>query len=190
LANAIDWNLPVDLDEYKYDGNDLGAVYSPESTTFKVWAPTASQVVLKRYTKGSSSEAGDQVIEEVDMEKDLTADGTWSNGVWKVTVNGDLVNTYYTYLVTVDNTTKETNDIYAKAVGLNGERGMVVDLASTNPTGWETDTHVSVDQPTDAVVWEVHVRDFSSDASSGMQNQRESSWHLQRKERLSMDKES
>ena len=50
LASAIDWALPVDLDEYKYDGDDLGAVYSPESTTFKVWAPTASQVVLKRYT--------------------------------------------------------------------------------------------------------------------------------------------
>lgn len=170
LANAIGWVTPVELDEFKYDGNDLGAVYSPESTTFKVWAPSASQVVLRRYTKGSSGETGDAVIEEINMEKDLGADGTWSNGVWKVTVAGDLANTYYTYLVTVDNSTKETNDIYAKAVGLNGQRGMVVDLASTDPAGWESDSHVMVDQPTDAVVWEVQVRDFSSDSSSGMEN--------------------
>ena len=170
LAEDIGWVEPVDADEYKYDGEDLGAVYSPESTTFKVWAPTASQVTLRRYTKGNSSEAGDEVIAEIPMEKDLGADGIWSNGVWKVTVEGDLANTYYTYLVTVGSSTRETNDIYAKAAGLNGQRGMVVNLDSTDPKGWESDTHVLMDQPTDAVVWEVHVRDFSSDESSGMKN--------------------
>lgn len=166
LTDEIGWVEPVDADIYKYDGNDLGAVYSPESTTFKVWAPTASKVVLKRYAQGT----GDEVLGEIDMEQDLGDDGTWSNGVWKTTVSGDLVNTYYTYLVTVGSSTKETNDIYAKAVGLNGQRGMVVNLAATNPVGWESDSHVMVDKPTDAVVWEVHVRDFSSDPASGMKN--------------------
>lgn len=166
LADELGWVEPVDADVYKYDGNDLGAVYSPESTTFKVWAPTASKVVLRRYAGGT----GDQILEEIDMEQDTGADGAWSNGVWKTTVSGDLVNTCYTYLVTVGSSTKETNDIYAKAVGLNGQRGMVVNLADTNPDGWESDSHVMADQPTDAVVWEVHVRDFSSDPASGMTN--------------------
>lgn len=171
LASALDWSKPVSPEEYDtYDGNDLGAVYSPEGTTFKVWAPSASEVSLRRYTKGSSSEDGDEMIEEIPMEKDTADDGTWDNGVWKVTVKGDLINTYYTYLVTVGSSTKETNDVYAKAVGFNGQRAMVVNLAETDPEGWSEDDHVTVEQPTDAVVWEVNVRDFSSDSSSGMEN--------------------
>lgn len=171
LASVIDWTKPVDPSEYDtYDGDDLGAVYSPESTTFKVWAPSASDVKLRRYTKGSSSEDGDRMIEEISMQKDITDGGTWDNGVWKVTVEGDLVNTYYTYVVTVGSSTKETNDVYAKAVGFNGDRAMVVNLRETDPAGWSEDDHVMVDQSTDAAVWEVNVRDFSSDSSSGMEN--------------------
>ena len=63
---------------------------------------------------------------------------------------------------------KETVDIYAKAVGVNGNRGMIVDLASTNPTDWDKDKHVSVDNQSEAVVWEVNVKDFSNDPASGI----------------------
>ncbi|SEQ11388.1 pullulanase, type I [Lachnospiraceae bacterium RM5] len=152
------------LDAYAYSGDDLGATYSKTSTTFKVWAPTATSVKLKRYYTGSDSEAGAGVIEIRDMSY------TSGNGIWSVTVSGDLKGTYYTYLVTANGTTKETVDIYAKSTGVNGLRGMVIDLDSTDPSGWENDKRVDCDNQTDAIIWEAHVRDFSSSSDSGMTN--------------------
>ena len=149
------------LDAQAYNGNDLGAVYSRESTTFKVWAPTATQVAVRLYATGSSDEAGAQELSTTAMEKE-------KNGVWSATLKGDKKNQYYTYLVTVDGVTRETADIYGKAAGVNGNRSMVVDLDETDPDGWEKDKHVLYDDPTDAVVWEVHVRDFSSSEVSGI----------------------
>lgn len=150
-----------ELDAQAYDGKDLGATYSKEKTVFKVWAPTASKVALRRYKTGSDSEPGAKVISTLKMSKG-------ENGVWSRTVTGDIKDTYYTYLVTVDGKTKETVDIYAKAVGVNGNRGMVVDLDSTDPNGWDKDKHVTPKNNTDAVVWEVHVRDFSISPDSGV----------------------
>lgn len=159
-----------EMEKQIYNENDLGAVYTPEATYFKVWAPSASRVVLRRYTKGSSTEEGDRIIEERMMEKDVGETEVWKNGVWKTMVGGNLANTYYTYLVTVDGETKETNDIYARAVGLNGQRGMVVNLGATNPHNWEKDHHVMAEKATDAIIWEVHVRDFSNSPDSGMKH--------------------
>ena len=142
-----------------YDGDDLGAVYSPEKTTFKVWAPTASSMELYLYDKGDSETA--QIIP---MELDK------STGVWSTAVERDLKNTYYTYFVKNELHPKgiEVVDIYAKAAGVNGNRGMVVDLDSTDPAGWENDKHVMTDEVTDATVWEVHIKDFSYDPESGV----------------------
>lgn len=150
-----------ELDAQAYNGNDLGAVYTPKSTTFKVWAPTASGVAVKLYATGSPDEEGAQDISTTTMKKG-------ANGVWSVTLNGDKKNIYYTYLVTINGVTTETADVYSKAVGVNGNRSMVVDLESTNPEGWDKDSHILYDDPTDAVVWEVHVRDFSSSEVSGV----------------------
>ena len=150
------------LDQRAYDGDDLGAVYTPESTTFKVWAPTASDVKLNLYTTGSDSEEGAAKISTTDMTY------TEENGIWAATVEGDQKNVYYTYSVTNDGTTREVVDVYAKAVGVNGDRGMVVDLDSTDPEGWEDDNYVLVQNQTDASVWEVHVKDFSYDPESGI----------------------
>ena len=93
------------LDQYAYSGNDLGANYTKASTTFKVWAPTASDVQIKRYTTGSDSESGAKVIET----KPMTQGG---QGVWSITISGDLAGTYYTYLIKQKDTgeTKETVD--------------------------------------------------------------------------------
>lgn len=166
LEGLTNWLNTLNSNYSTYDGGDLGAVYTPSSTMFKVWAPTASKVVLNRYAKGSTSEESTPSLGTTPMEKDGTAED-W-NGVWTTTVTGDLKNTYYTYSVTAGGTTKETNDIYAKAVGLNGDRGMVVDLDSTDPSGWAQDSHVKVDEPTDAIVWEVNISDFSSAGNSGI----------------------
>ena len=162
-AEAVTYSEMSALDQYAYGGDDLGAVYTKSSTTFKVWAPTASKVQLKRYKTGSDTESGAGVIGIVDMTSQ-------SQGIWSATVQGDIAGTYYTYLVTVDNTTRETVDIYAKSTGVNGMRGMVIDLDSTDPVGWENDKRVSCPNQTDAVIWEAHVRDFSSSSDSGMKN--------------------
>ncbi len=145
-----------------YDKDDLGFVYSKESTTFKVWAPAASQVLLKLYSTGSYQEDGATVLAIKQMKKDE------SNNVWSVTVDGDLHGVYYTYLVQNANKINETQDIYSKATGVNSARSMVVDLERTNPEGWENDKHILVDEQTKAIIWEIHVRDFSSSNTSGV----------------------
>ncbi len=145
-----------------YDQNDLGFTYTKENTTFKVWAPSAQQVLLKLYTTGSFAEDGATVIGIKQMNFDQ------STGVWSTTVDGDLDKTYYTYVIQTDKGTNETQDVYSKAVGINSARSMVVDLSKTNPEGWENDTHVLPEKPNDAIIWEVHVRDFSSSVNSGV----------------------
>lgn len=145
-----------------YNEQNLGANYSKSSTEFKVWSPEASAVKVKLYATGSDSESGAAVLGTYNLKKNS------STGMWSVTVNGDLKNTYYTYLVTVNGTTNETQDVYSKATGVNGNRSMVVDLDSTDPDGWDSDNHVLFNNAQEAVVWEVHVRDFSISDTSGV----------------------
>ena len=137
--------------EYYYDGDDLGAVTNGTQTTFKVWSPTAQNMVLKLYADGNSSDA----INEVSMEKG-------DKGVWSATIDCGH-GTYYTYEVTTALGTSEVVDPYAKAAGVNGNRGMVVDLSLTDPEGFENDKYYDgIEKYNEAVIWEVHVRDFSN----------------------------
>lgn len=152
----------ANLDKSAYSGNDLGASYSKKATTFKVWSPNAASVRVNIFEHGSDNEEDAGSI----MSRAMSLDKT--TGVWSVTINGDLLNKYYTYSVTHGKTTKETADVYAKACGVNGQRSMVVDLSTTNPDGWENDKHVLVQNQTDASVWEISVADFSSSESSGV----------------------
>ena len=147
--------------EYTYEGNDLGATWSKDSTAFRLWAPTASAVSVNLYTSGT--EGTDDLI----ASHEMTAD---ANGTWIATVEGDLNGVYYTYSVTRKGETVEAVDPYARTTGVNGNRGMIVDLDSTDPEGWAEDTYVTQNSYTDAVIWELHVRDFSIDESSGMEN--------------------
>lgn len=152
----------ANLDKSAYSGNDLGASYSKKATTFKVWSPNAASVRVNIFAHGSDNEGDAGSI----MSRAMSLDKT--TGVWSVTINGDLLNKYYTYSVTHGKTTKETADVYAKACGVNGQRSMVVDLSTTNPDGWKNDKHVLVQNQTDASVWEISVADFSSSESSGV----------------------
>jgi type I pullulanase len=162
-ANNSYTNASQNLDtQYGYDGNDLGATYTKNATTFKVWAPTATSVKLNLYSEGSGG------------SKISTTDLSNNKGVWSKTLNGDYKNKFYTYTVTAKNvtgsntTTKETQDIYSVATGVNGQRSQIVDLDSTDPEGWSSDAHVLLDKNTDSYVWEVHVKDFSYDSKSGV----------------------
>lgn len=142
-----------------YEGNDLGVVYEKDHTSFRLWAPTAESVELCFYANGDGGEA-DEVVQ---MEKS-------EGGTWFYVKEGDLHKLYYTYKVTVDGVTRESNDPYAKAAGVNGRRSMVVDLAKTNPEGFTEDKGPEVKKWTDIVVYEMSVLDTTSDESCGAKN--------------------
>ena len=149
------------LENYTYTGDDLGATWSKESTTFKVWAPLASEVTLNLYENGK-----DGVKSDGDTSVAMTK-GDY--GVWSVTVEGDLNGTFYTYTTNNAGDINESCDPYAQTTGVNGDRAMVIDMSSTNPEGWEDDKNPNADLGmTDVVLYELHVRDASIDASSGV----------------------
>ncbi len=141
--------------KYHYDG-PLGALYTQNETTFRLWAPTASSVVLALFKKGDGGKATLHPMEPGEQ------------GTWSIVLAGDWHGAYYLYQVTVDELTKEAVDPYAKAVGLNGQRGMVVDLDRTNPEGWESTERPPLASAADAVIYEMHVRDFSIHKNSGI----------------------
>jgi len=146
--------------KYPVYKGELGVDWSPQKTTFKVWAPKASEVKLRLYDTGD----GGIAIKEIMLEKK-------SNGLWKNEVKKNLKNKYYTFQVQQDGKwLTEAPDIYAKAVGVNGHRGMVVDLASTDPKGWKKDKSPKFKKATDAVIYELHIRDISVDPNSGITN--------------------
>lgn len=146
---------------------ELGALYTAEKTTFRLWAPFSSQVKVNLYRDGSKGEAFRTII----MEKRLVG-GKWG-GIWQAESSGDLKGTYYTYSVNNYGSVTEAMDPYAKACGANGNRAMVVDLDSTDPVGWSNDAHLYKKNASNAdtpIVWEVHVKDFSASSDSGMVN--------------------
>lgn len=148
--------------EYTYNGDDLGAVWTAEKTSFRLWAPTAKNVKLNLYKSGDSSVS--DLIETIDMTADV-------NGTWTTEKSSDINGVYYTYTVEIGDTVNEACDPYAKATGVNGERAMVIDLSSTNPDGWDNDKNPNTElNVTDMSIYELHIRDFSFDASSGMKN--------------------
>jgi pullulanase len=146
-----------------YSGKDLGLTYSPKAATFKIWAPTANAAKLNLY----KSDLGGTAVRSINMNKG-------ENGIWQITVAENLKNSYYTFQVNIGNTwSEEVVDPYAKACGTNGLRAQVIDLKETNPVGWAQDKspNFSVsNKQTDAVIYELHVRDASIHASSGIKN--------------------
>ncbi len=148
--------------KYTYTGSDLGAVWSNEKTVFKVWAPTADEMVIRFY------EAGDSRVSDMLSEEKMTL---LNNGVWVYEKEGDCNGLYYTYAVTFDGVTKEACDPYARTTGVNGERAMVIDLASTDPEGWESDTNPHAGEGiNDAVIYEAHIRDLTTEEGAGIKN--------------------
>lgn len=145
--------------KYTYPKNDLGAVWCPDHTSFRIWAPTANAVSVNLYQSGN----GNDLIHKIPMAAS-------EKGTWAVDVDGDLNGIYYTYSVSIQGQIAEACDPYAHAVGVNGTRAMVLDLHSTNPDGWELDRDPNAGiGMTDCVIYELHVRDLSSDSSSGIQ---------------------
>ena len=155
---------------YNYEGTDLGSYINGDSTTFKVWAPTASKVMLDLYTEGHElAEDGTPLVGSPNDAYERIEMTLGEKGVWSATVPNTGHGTYYTYTVTTAVGTETATDPYGKAAGLNGNRSMVVNLNLTDPENW-TDVDfdpsfggaVNFDSYSDAFIWEVHVRDFSN----------------------------
>ena len=148
--------------EYTYHGKDLGAIWSAEKTCFRLWAPTADDVRIQLYRGGDAS-VNDALV-QFPMKRD-------ARGTWYAECRRNLHGVYYTYLVTHGTEIVEACDPYARTTGVNGMRAMVIDLSSTNPQGWETDSDPHAGSSvTDAVIYELHVRDLSVDRSSGIRH--------------------
>lgn len=150
-----------EFDKYNtYYGNDLGAVIDGDVTRFKVWSPCSYCVFINLYADGE----GQNLIETLPMRR-------IENGVWYIEFTRNLDGCFYTYTYEYDMKRFEGIDVYAKACGVNGIRGAVVDLSTTNPEGWENHKRPALSSHTDAVIYETHIRDFSIDPSSGVSEQ-------------------
>ncbi len=143
-------------------------VYSPKQTVFSLNSPTSAivgqgsvtskkgakaQPVLRIYGQGE----GGKALKTVKMRRD-------GQNRWTARVKGDLKGKFYTF----DISRGETAGVFAKAVGVNGHRGAIVDLQDSNPAGWAQDRHPALQSPEDLVIYEMHHRDFSIDVSSGL----------------------
>ncbi len=145
------FDSPWFIENYTYDGSDLGATISDGKTTLKLWAPTALKVVLNLFHEGQ----GNLPFKTVEMQSS-------SKGIWQTSIE-EGHGTYYTYEVTTVLGTKEAIDPYAKAVGVNGNRAMIVNLETTNPKNFASDKFQDiVCTYSNAIAWEIHVRDFSN----------------------------
>ena len=144
--------------KYNYDG-ELGAIYTNSKTTFKVWSPVSSEIILRTYETPSHT-LGDDNHKDYVMTKG-------EKGVFSYELSGDQHGLYYTYVVTNSRNNKvEIVDPYAKSTGYNGERGMVVDFSRLNPEGWDEIEVHDYDRK-ELTIYETHVADVSSSSTWG-----------------------
>ena len=135
-------------------------VYSPKSTTFSLTtSPDVKKVDV--VISDNDSDTAQQLV------KSMKRVGA---GKWKLTVKNDLKGKYYVFSVYNQAQPDHTPGLFAKAVGVNGKRGAIVDLKDTDPDGWADDVRPELKNPCDLIIYEMHHRDFSMDVSSGIKN--------------------
>ncbi|MGG0459527.1 type I pullulanase [Bacillus mycoides] len=164
IANLADTNTEIgkvirseEFDNlFYYDGNDLGNIYTPQHTKFRVWAPTASETKLVTYKKWS-----DKIGTEINMQQG-------EKGTWKAELKGNQKGLFYTYKVKIGDKWTEAVDPYVRAASVNGDKGAVVDLEETNPKKWKANKKPRFKNPEDAIIYELHVRDLSIQPESGI----------------------
>ncbi|PFK46007.1 type I pullulanase [Bacillus cereus] len=139
-------------EKYYYDGSDLGACYEKEKTTFKMWAPTARLAKVRIYKN-------DKEYTDHEMKRG-------ENGVWSSVLQGDFEKAQYTFLVCINLIWNEAVDPYVKSVSVNGKYGIVVDSAKTYIR--RQNMLPKLDSVTDAILYEVHIRDATIHPNSGV----------------------
>ncbi len=149
----IQYNKDFD-NKFRYDGKDLGAICTKEGTIFKIWCPLADRVELNIYDEADSITytAYDLVSGE--------------RGTWSIAFNEYMHGTFYDFTIYRGEEVTHTADPYALSCGLNGKRSMAVDLAETNPEGFDRDKAPA--KQSETIIYELHVKDFSYDKDSGV----------------------
>ncbi|MFA2691412.1 type I pullulanase [Bacillus mycoides] len=164
IANFADANTEIgkvirseEFDNlFYYGGNDLGNIYTPQHTKFRLWTPTASEAKLVTYKKWS-----DKIGTEINMQQG-------EKGTWKAELKGNQKGLFYTYKVKIGDKWTEAVDPYVRAASVNGDKGAVVDLEETNPKKWKANKKPKFKNPEDAIIYELHVRDLSIQPESGI----------------------
>ena len=148
------------MDYPHYSGDDLGLTVKDNTAIFRLWAPKADGVQLRFYRNGR----GGAPLRTIDMTRS-------DAGTWTVQLSPVPYGEYYTFQVRQNgNLLQETPGVWAKAVGVNGQRAAVIDMVSTNPEGWAADRGPALKHINDAVIYEMHHRDFSIHPNSGIVN--------------------
>ncbi len=166
MGNSIEANTEIgkvirseEFDHlFYYDGNDLGNIYTPQETKFRLWAPTASEAKLVTYKKWN-----DEKGTEISMDQG-------EKGTWTAKLTGDQKGLFYTYKVKIGDKWTEAVDPYVRAASVNGDKGAVVDLKETNPKNWKGNKKPKFKNPEDAIIYELQVRDLSIQPESGIKN--------------------
>ena len=174
-------------DEYAYDGtyvdkwgdtrkgSQLGVTYTKDATEFNIWAPAATGVKVNIYEAGAGNASNACKIGSYTLEK-VSSSKEW-NGIWTITLVGNWGDYYYDYTITTtdayhkdsDQTqTYNIQDPYSVAVSEDGKYSYITDTSTISPEGWDNDRHVYVDSTKANTVYRISVKDFSSDAESGM----------------------
>lgn len=144
-----------------YNGDDLELTVGENGTNFRLWSPKAREAVVNIYNHGKG---GSPILK-------LPMTFHPENGTWTASYPEQLYGKYYTFQILQNGKwLKETPGVWAKAVGVNGERAAIIDLSATNPLGWENDRGPEVDNFTDVIVYEMHHRDMSMHPTSGIAN--------------------
>jgi len=147
-----------DFDElFSYEGEDLGLTYAPERSFFRLWAPTSQEAEVVLYSSWNGG-----ALRNLPMLRD-------TRGTWILSVDGDLAGQFYTYRVRIGEQWNEAAAPYARAVGVNGDRAAVIDMRKTDPDGWNEDKP-PLEDPVDAVIYEMHLRDLSIHPASGIKH--------------------
>jgi len=152
-ANTVLSGYPV------YEGNDMGCVVSKMEILFRLWSPPASDASVLLYHNDGDAGASPEVVPMHRGE----------SGTWVALIKCATRQRCYTYQVTIDNLlSREVIDPYARAISTNGKWAMIVDPAAANPAGWEQEESPGFSSPTDAIIYEAHVRDLSMHPGSGI----------------------
>jgi pullulanase len=161
-AEAAEPTAGIDLKSYRYPDDDLGAVYTRESTILKLWAPVAKAVNVLLFNDPAGPASATVPMTRSD------------EGIWSAKLAGDLNGKYYQYAITSSPSSNgqpkvvRVNDPYARGCSANSGRTLIYDPAQTDPGGWDQDHFVTLHNNVDAILYEVHVRDFTINSNSGV----------------------
>lgn len=159
-VNYISLYSSQEFDDKYYTDLTPGVYYTKEYSDFYLWSPVASYVNLLIYENGDSSIS----------EKPRKFKMVESHGLWSTKIKGNLKGYFYNFELKIYDSINECVDPYVKAVGINGNRGAVIDLSDTNPKNFNSDSSPQLQNPTDAVIYEISIRDISVHPDSNITN--------------------